>query len=255
MKIFVCVKSVPDTAANIKVLGTNKIDETVKFLINPYDEYAIEEAASLVEKDGGEVVVVTMGKDNAMTTVRSALALGAHRAILVTSDQLFIDSADTAKILQKVMEDDGAADLTFTGKQAVDSEGMQTSYRLAQGLGIPVVSEVSDFAVENGKVIVEREVGGGEREVIEMAMPCIVAATKGLNEPRYPKLPDVMKAKKKEVKQFSIADLGLELQENTEILTLEAAPERSDAKIIGGSPAEAVAELVRILKEEEKVLD
>ncbi len=255
MKVFVCVKNVPDTAANIKVLGANSFDEAVKFLINPYDEYAIEEAASLVGKEGGEVVVVTIGKESAMTTVRSALALGAHRAILVTTDQQFIDSADTAKILQKVIEDDGTADLIFTGKQAVDSESMQTSYRLAHGLNIPVVSEVSDFVVENGKVTVEREVGGGEREVFEMTMPCVVAATKGLNEPRYPKLPDVMKAKKKDVKQFSVDDLGLELTADTEILTFEAAPERSEAKIIGGSPAEAVAELVRILKEEDKVLD
>lgn len=255
MKIFVCVKNVPDTAASIKVLGTNKFDETVKFLINPYDEYAIEEAASLVEKEGGELVVVTIGKASAMTTVRSALALGAHRAILVTTDQSFMSSTDTAKILQKVMEDDGMADLIFTGKQAVDSEGMQTSYRLAYGLNIPVVSEISGFAVEDGKVTVEREVGGGEREVIEMAMPCVVAATKGLNEPRYPKLPDVMKAKKKVVMQLSVADLGVELIADTEILTLEAAPERSEAKMIGGSPAEAVAELVRTLREEEKVLD
>lgn len=255
MKIYVCVKNVPDTAANIKVLGTNKFDETIKFLINPYDEYAIEEAASLVEKEGGELVIITIGKESAMPTVRSALALGAHRAILVTTDQSFLDSADTAKILQKVMEDDGAADLIFTGKQAVDSEAMQTSYRLAHGLNIPVVSEVSDFVVENGKVTVERELGGGEREVIEMTMPCVVAATKGLNEPRYPKLPDVMKAKKKEVKQFSVADLGIELTADTEILTFEAAPERSEAKMIGGSPADAVAELVRTLREEEKVLD
>lgn len=255
MKIFVCVKNVPDTAANIKVLGTNRFDETVKFLINPYDEYAIEEAATIVQKEGGEVVVVTLAKESAMPTIRAALALGAHRAILVTTDQQFIDSGDTAKILQKVMEDDGPADLIFTGKQAVDSEAMQTSYRLAHRLNMPVVSDISSFVVDGTKVTVEREVGGGEREVIEMTLPCLVAATKGLNEPRYPKLPDVMKAKKKEVKQFNVADLGLELTADTEIISLEAAPERSEAKIIGGSPAEAVAELVRILREEEKVLD
>lgn len=254
MKIFVCIKNVPDTAANIKVIGGNSFDESVKFIINPYDEYAIEEAARLVEKDGGEVVVVTLGKPTAMATVRSALALGAHRAILVTTDKQFMDSSDTAAVLQKVMQDDGAADLIFTGKQAVDSEAMQTSYRLAAGLGIPVTSDITRLSVEGGRAVVEREIGGGEKEVIEMSMPCVVAATKGLNEPRYPKLPDVMKAKKKEVKQIALTDLGLSLGENTELVSLEPVPERSDARIFGGSVQEAVAELVRVLKEEEKVL-
>jgi electron transfer flavoprotein beta subunit len=254
MKVFVCVKNVPDTAANIRVVGENSFDESIKFLINPYDEYAIEEAARLVEKEGGEVVLVTVGKESAIKTVRSALALGSHRAILVTTDKQFLDSADTAAILQKVMEDDGSADLIFTGKQAVDSEAMQTAYRLAEGLSIPIASDVTEFSVANGKVSVEREIGGGEREIIEMTMPCVVAASKGLNEPRYPKLPDVMKAKKKEVKQIALADLGLNITSDTELVSLEQVPERSGAKVIGGSVGEAVAELVKILREDEKVI-
>jgi len=254
MKIFVCVKNVPDTAANIRVVGENSFNESVKFLINPYDEYAIEEAARLVEKEGGEVVLVTVGKESAIKTVRSALALGSHRAILVTTDKQFLDSADTAAILQKAMEDDGPADLIFTGKQAVDSEAMQTPYRLAAGLNIPIASDVTEFSLADGKVSVEREIGGGEREIIEMTMPCIVAASKGLNEPRYPKLPDVMKAKKKEVKQIALGDLGLTLSSDTELISLEQVPERSGAKIITGSVSEAVTELVKILREEEKVI-
>jgi electron transfer flavoprotein beta subunit len=254
MKVFVCVKNVPDTAANIRVVGENSFDESIKFLINPYDEYAIEEAARLVEKEGGEVVLVTVGKESAIKTVRSALALGSHRAILVTTDKQFLDSADTAAILQKVMEDDGPADLIFTGKQAVDSEAMQTAYRLAEGLSIPIASDVTEFSVANGKVSVEREIGGGEREIIEMTMPCVVAASKGLNEPRYPKLPDVMKAKKKEIKQIALADLGLNITSDTELVSLEQVPERSGAKVIGGSVGEAVAELVKILREDEKVI-
>jgi len=254
MKIFVCIKNVPDTAANIKVLGGNSFDEAVKFIINPYDEFAIEEAARLVEKEGGEVVLVTIGKASAMTTVRAGLALGPHRAILATTDKQFLDSDDIAAILQKIMEDDGPADLIFTGKQAVDSEAMQTGYRLAAKLGIPVASEITKFSVANGKVVVEREIGGGEKEVIEMTMPCIIAATKGLNVPRYPKLPDVMKAKKKEVKQIAVSDLGLVQNSATELVSLESVPERAGAKIIGGTVKEAVTELVRILREEEKVL-
>ena len=119
----------------------------------------------------------------------------------------------------------------------------------------PEISEITKFSVDGGKALVEREIGGGEKEVIEMTMPCIIAATKGLNEPRYPKLPDVMKAKKKEVKQIAVADLGLTLNSTTELMSLEPVPERSGAKIIGGSVKEAVAELVRILRDKEKVLD
>lgn len=254
MKVYVCVKNVPDTAANIKVIGTNGFDESVKFLINPYDEYAIEEAVQLVEKEGGEVVLVTVGKESAMATLRSALALGSHRAILVTTDQQFLDSADTAAILGKVIEEDGPADIIFTGRQAVDSEGMQTSYRLAEGLGIPVASDITKCTVGDGRVSVEREIGGGEKEVIEMTMPCVVAASKGLNEPRYPKLPDVMKAKKKEIKQIALADLGLALSSDMELVSLEQAPERSGARMIEGSVNDVVAELVKALKEEEKVI-
>jgi len=254
MKIYVCVKSVPDTAANIRVVGSNGFDESVKFLINPYDEYALEEAVQLVEKEGGEVVLVTVGKESGLSTVRSALALGSHRAILVTTDKQFLDSGDTASILQKVMEDDGPADLIFTGKQAVDSEAMQTAYRLAEGLNIPIASDITECTVADGRVSVEREIDGGEKEVIEMTMPCIVAASKGLNDPRYPKLPDVMKAKKKEVKQIALADLGLSLSSDTELLSLEQVPDRSGARMIGGSVSEAAAELVKILREEEKVL-
>lgn len=254
MKVYVCVKSVPDTAANIRVIGSNGFDDSVKFLVNPYDEYALEEAVRLVEKEGGEVILVTVGKESSLTTIRTALARGSHRAILVTTDQQFLDSADTAAVLQKVIEDDGPADLIFTGKQAVDSEAMQTAYRLAEGLNIPIASDITKFTVAGDRVAVEREIGGGEKEVIEMTMPCIVAASKGLNEPRYPKLPDMMKAKKKEVKQIALADLGLSLSSDTELLSLEQVPDRSGARILEGSVSEAVAELVKILKEEEKVI-
>jgi electron transfer flavoprotein beta subunit len=255
MKAYVCMKHVPDTAANIKIIGGKQIDESVKFIISPHDEYAIEEAVRLVEKQGGEVILVTVAKEAAMTTIRAALALGPHRAILVKVDQTFLDSQDTARILAKVIQDDGPADIIFAGKQAMDTEGMQTCYRLATALSMPVVTDVVRFATTGDKVTVEREIGGGEKEVIEMTMPCVVGATKGLNEPRFPKLPDVMKAKKKDVKLIDLKSLNLELGQAVQILQLEPVPERSKAKIIGGSTKDAVRELVRILREEEKVLD
>ncbi len=254
MKVYVCIKSVPDTAANIRVVGTNGFDDSVKFVINPYDEYASEEAVKLVEKEGGEVVVVTIGKESAISTVRAALALGSHRAILVTTDKQFLDSVDTAAILKKVIEDDGPADFIFMGRQAVDSEAGQTAYHLAEGLNLPIACDIIKLSVMDSKVEVEREIGSGDREVIEMSRPCVIAASKGLNEPRYPKLPDVMKAKKKEVKQIALTDLGLALSAQSELVSMEQVPDRSRSQIIDGSVPEAVAQLVDILKNKEKVI-
>jgi electron transfer flavoprotein beta subunit len=259
MQIYVCAKHVPDTAATIKIVGENGYnDANCKFIVNPYDEYALEEAISLVEKTGqGEVVVVTIGPEAAVSTIRSALAMGAHRAILVKAPEQFLDSSVTAKALKAAIEKDGKTpDLIFGGKGAVDTEGFQSMYRLAAAMDLPVVNEVVAVSLDNGKATVEREVGGGTREVLEMATPCVIGATKGLNEPRYPKFPDIMKAKKKEIKQMALSDLGIAADTgSTKVAKLEAVPERSGAKIIEGADIRAkVTELVRLLKEEEKVL-
>jgi len=258
MQIYVCVKHVPDTAANIKLTAQTEYDEkTCKFVVNPYDEYAVEEAVQLVTKAGsGEVIVVTVGKDAAMESIRGALAMGAHRGILIKIDGQFLDSALSALALKAAIEQDGSPDIIFTGKGAVDTEGYQTQYRLAAAMNLPVVNDVSDLRIENNTAVVERETGGGAREILEMALPGVIGATKGLNEPRYPKFPDIMKAKKKEVKQTDLAQLGIDASAPaTELIELEAVPPRTAAKILQGSTGERVAELVRILKEEEKVLE
>jgi len=256
MNIYVCVKHVPDTAAKITVVGGTGFAETCKFIINPYDEYSLEEAVQLKKQAGqGEVIVVTVGKEAAMTTMRSALALGADRGILVKTDSQFLDSALTSQALKKAIEQDGAPDLIFCGKQSIDSEGMQTPFRLARAFDIPVVTDVVGLRIAQGVATVEREIGGGAREVIEMPLPGVIGATRGLNEPHYPKLPDIMKAKKKEVKQLDIADLGLDLASSqTELIHLEAVPERGQARMMEGSTREMVEQLVRILKEEDKVI-
>jgi electron transfer flavoprotein beta subunit len=256
MQIYVCVKHVPDTAAKITVVGGTGFAETCKFIVNPYDEYGVEEAVQQVQKAGsGEVIVVTVGKESALVTMRAALAQGADRGILVKTDSLFLDSALTSLALQKAIEQDGSPDLIFCGRQSIDSEGMQTSYRLARTFGMPVISDVVSLSLNDGVATVEREIGGGSREVVEMPLPAVIGATRGLNEPRYPKLPDILKAKKKEVKQINIAELGLDLSSpQTEIVNLEAVPERGQARMMEGSTREMVEELVRILKEEDKVL-
>ena len=161
MKICMCVKHVPDTAATIKLAGENEFkDSEIKFVANPYDEYGVEEAVSLVEKQGGEVVIVTVGKASAVTTIRGAMAMGAHRAILVKTQGQFLDSGLTADALKVVMEQDGLPDMIFTGKGSVDTESFQTQYRLAKSLNLPIVNEVSKLIVDSGKAITERETGG-----------------------------------------------------------------------------------------------
>jgi electron transfer flavoprotein beta subunit len=255
MKIYVCVKHVPDTAANIKVVGDAGFDESVKFILNPYDEYAVEEAIRIVNKEGGEVVIVTAGKGAAANTIRSALAVGADRGILVKTGDQFLDSGYTGRILKAAIEQDGTPDLILTGKQSIDSEGMQTHYRLAAAFGMPVVTEVVSLAMEDGKAVVECEIGGGEREVSELAMPCVIGATKGLNEPRYPKLPDILKAKKKQIKQIDLSELSIAPSDKAAaVVKLEAVPERGQARMLEGGSQEMVEELVRLLKEEDKIL-
>jgi electron transfer flavoprotein beta subunit len=251
MQIYVCVKHVPDTAANIKITGQAQFDESVKFVVNPYDEYGIEQAIQLVKDNGGEVIVVTVGKESAVNTMRSALAMGATRGILVKTETQFLDSTLTSLALQKAIDEDGKPDLIFTGKQSVDSEGSQTHYRLAQAFDMPVVTEVVAMALQEGRAVVEREIGGGVKEVIEIQTPCVIGATKGLNEPRYPKLPDILKAKKKEVKLIDIADLGIDSAAGkVHIQELEPVPERGQAKMIDGNPGEIAAQIVDIIKEE-----
>ena len=257
MQIYVCVKHVPDTAAPNKLAGTTGYDENnLKFIENPYDEYALEEAVQLVEQNGGEVVVVTVGPPKAADTIRGALAMGADRAILVKAEAQFLDSGLTAQALRAAIERDGQADMIFAGKNAVDTEGFQTAYRLAAELALPVVSDVSQLTVSDGTALAQRELGGGTRQVLEMNLPCVIGATKGLNEPRYPKFPDIMKAKKKRTDTLKLAELGVDLDASQAKLTrLEAVPERSGAHMLKGVDLKAqVGELVRILKEEEKVI-
>lgn len=256
MKICVCVKHVPDTAATIKVAQGNGFEDSdIKFFANPYDEYAVEEAVSIVEDQGGEVVIVTVGKEDAVSSIRSALAMGADRAILVTTDAQLLDSRITSQALKSAMEADGMPDMVFTGKNSIDSEGFQTQYRLAHLLGMPVVNEVSTLSLDGTTVQAEQEIGGGEKQVLQLSTPCVIGATKGLNDPRYPKFQAIMKAKKKEIKQMDLAGLGVETgSPATVIESLEIVPERSDARLLDGSTDDQVTELVRILKEEEKVL-
>lgn len=255
MQIYVCVKHVPDTAARITILGKNRIDERVTFIMNPYDENAVEEATGIKRDVGSaEVIAVTLGSQAAEATLQSALAMGADRGILIkTQDPT--DSMTTAAALKAAIESDGQPALVFTGKESIDSEGFQTMYRLAAGFSIPAASNVVSFSLESDSAVVECEMEGGSREVLEMSLPCVIGAGKSLNKPNYPTLPDIMKARKKEIKHVDLKDLGLEKPAGrVEAIELKPAVEDRQPKEITGTPDEVAGILVRILKEEARVL-
>ncbi|HSO19728.1 MAG TPA: electron transfer flavoprotein subunit beta/FixA family protein, partial [Desulfosarcina sp.] len=190
MNIYVCAKHVPDSAATITIEGKNGINEKITFLLNPYDEHAVTEAAKLKAAfPEAEVVAVCLGKPAAENTLRSAMAMGADRGILIETDQ-YHDGILTARALAAAIRSDGAPSIILTGKESIDSEGMQTQFRLAANLGLPVATNVVKVDVEDGGVRVECEREAGTIDVIRMAIPCVMGAGKGLNTPKYPTFPD-----------------------------------------------------------------
>jgi electron transfer flavoprotein beta subunit len=250
VKIAVCVKRVPDTETRIKIAADGRsIDESgVKFILNPYDEYAVEEALRRKEAAGsGEVVVVSLGGDAAQETIRNALAMGADRGILLKTDQRSLDPLPVARALAAELKD-GGYDLILFGKLAIDDYSHAVGTMVAEMLGLPCVSAVSHLELADGKGKAEREVEGAV-EVVEFPLPAVLTADKGLNEPRYPALKGIMAAKKKplEVKPVTLEPGGIE------ILELALPPERKPGRILGEG-ADAVPALIQALRTEAKVL-
>ena len=255
MRIYVCVKHVPDTAARITILQNNRIDARVTFIITPYDENAVEEAAR-IKRDSGdaEVIAVTLGDQAAEAALRSALAMGADRGIHIKTDDN-PDSLVTAAALKAAIESDGKPDIILTGKESIDSEGFQIMYRLAANLGLPAASNVISVSLESDRAVVECELEAGAREVVELSLPCVIGAGKSLNLPNYPTLPAIMKARKKEIQQVDLADLRFEKPAGrVETLALKPAVEERQPKELSGTPDEVAVEIVRILQEEARVL-
>lgn len=250
MKIAVCIKRVPDTEARIKVGADGvSIDEAgVKFVLNPYDEYGVEEALQRKEKAGaGEVVVISLGADAAQETMRTALAMGADRGVLLKADTIPADGLAVARALAAELKD-GGYDLILFGKMAVDDSNHQVGPMVAELLGLPCVTTVAHLELEGGKGVAEREIEGGV-EVVEFALPAVLTCEKGLNTPRYPALKGIMAAKKKPVEVKPAAFGAVRLTVTS--LTLPA--ERKEGRIVGEGP-DAVPELVRLLQTEAKVL-
>ena len=256
MNIYVCIKQVPDTEATIQVRDGKSINEAnVKWIISPYDEYAIEEALKLKEKvAGSKVTALCLGPERVQNALRTALAMGADTAVQVECAAA-LDSQGTARALAHVIRADKDFGVIFLGRQAIDDDASQLHILLAEELSIPVATNVLAFAFDDQKVRVEREIDEGAREVIEMTVPCAVAAAKGLNTPRYASMMGIMKAKKIEIKKVMLAETGIDASQNRiTLLKLSAPAEKPQGRIIPGEPVDAVRELVRLLREEAKVL-
>jgi len=251
MKIVVCIKQVPDTETKVVIAGDGlSLDPAdVKYVMNPYDEYAVEEALKIKEAAGeGEVVVLTLGSESAQPAMRTAMAMGADSGVLLKVEHsALMDGLTVAKALATELREQ-APDLVLTGKMAIDGYGHQVAAMLGELLGMPVLPTARSLELADGKAIIEREIEGG-RETLTAATPCVITADKGLNEPRYPALRGIMQAKRKplEIKEISLEDSGIE------ILEMLYPPKKPQGRIVGEGP-EAAAELVKLLRDEAQVL-
>jgi len=264
VNIIVCLKQVPDTEAQIKIASDRKSIATddIKLVMNPYDEHCVEEGLRLKEKFGGEVTVVGLGPKSVTDSIRTALAMGADKGILISDDALDGgDSLSTAKALAAAIKD-LEYDIIFTGQRGVDDDLGLVGAGLAEFLGIPHVSLIEKLEeADDGKSVKVHRLVEGQTLVIESNLPVLITAQKGLNEPRYASLPGIMKAKKKPLEEKTLADLGLDPagfgQGARKLKTLELTPppERAAGKIIEGeTPQDKAAELSKLLHEEAKVI-
>jgi len=249
LDVIVCVKRVPDTETRIRVgEGGTTIDPTgVKFIMSPYDEFAVEAALRTKEATGsGEVALVTLGDDSSQETLRAGLAMGADKATLLVGESS-MDGLATAKALAEELKD-GGAPLVLFGVKAADGDQQQVGPMTATLLGYPCVTGVSSFEVTDDKVVCHREVEGGV-EVAEVQLPAVVTVTKGAFEPRYASLKGIMAAKRKPLEQKDASSS----QSRVIVTQLAHPPERAAGKIVGEGP-DAVPELVRLLREEANAL-
>lgn len=257
MNIYVCIKQVPDTEATLQVKEGVHINESdIKWIMSPYDEYALEEALKLKEKlSGSTVTVITVGPNRAESTIRSGLAMGAEKAVHIETEERFLDHKTTAAALGNAIKQDPDYGIIFLGKQAIDGDAYLTHIYLAEYLGLPVATNVLAFSHEDGKVVVEREIDEGAREKIEMTLPCVIGAAKGLNVPRYASLMGIMKAKKIPIKKMTLEEAGItDAAVKIKREKLYAPPEKPPGRVIEGELEDTIKELVRVLKEEAKVL-
>ncbi|KXK49594.1 MAG: electron transfer flavoprotein subunit beta [Chlorobi bacterium OLB5] len=248
MKFAVCVSQVPDTTTKVKIGSDGKtIDPAgVTYIINPYDEFAVEAALQLKEKNGGETIVISVGSDKNKEAIKKAYAMGIEKGILIKTEAE-MDSYTVARNLADVLKDINA-DVVFFGKQSIDYDDSQVGNLTAEMLGIPSISVVVSLNLEGSKLICEREIEGG-KEVVESVLPAAICAQRGLNNPRYPNLKGIMAAKSKPIEERQ----PTYTENKTEVLTMTLPKPKAKGKIVG-TDASAVPELVKLLREEAKVI-
>jgi len=254
----VCMKQVPDTETLIKIAGTQIATDGIKWVISSFDEFAVEEAIRQKEKmNAGTVTIVSLGPDRAIESIRTALAMGADNAVHI-NDSAYYDKADpyaTAQALAAAVK--GLTyDAVFLGKQAIDDDAGQVPAMLGELLGLPVVTQVIklEVAADKKNATVTREVEGGQM-ILNVPLPAVLSAQKGLNEPRYASLPGIMKAKKKPVDVKNAAGLGVSTGPMTVVKEMSLPPARQAGKIIAGDDAKAkAAALAKALHEEVKII-
>jgi electron transfer flavoprotein beta subunit len=260
MKIAVLVKQTPDTETKAN-LGAQGLETTgLKFILNPYDEFAVEEAIQLRDKLKGEAVVVSLGPDRVVDAMRTALAMGCDTGIhiKVSEEELKkLDSFTVAKALASALKQKGPFDLILAGKQAIDDDALAVPQMVAEFLELPRVTVVTklEMSADAKTAKLRRAVEGGAEEVIEVTLPVLVAAHKGINTPRYASLPGIMKAKQKKVELIELAALGLSSNDaKVTYERFELPPEKAPGKIFKGSPQELAEQIVQHLRNEAKVI-
>lgn len=263
MKILVLLKQTPDTETKIKLSPDSaKIDTAdVKYIVNPYDEFAIEEALKIKEKAGtGEVVIASFGTDAAKELIIKGLAMGGDRGLLVSNDGLeTVDSLTVAKVLTAAIKAENP-DIVFCGKQAIDDDNMHVGTMVAELLQWPHVNVVTKFSLNGSTATVEREVEGGQVEVYEVQLPAVFGAHKSLNQPRYAALPGIMKARKKPFDLKKPGDLGLDANalksgSKAVIQGYTPPPEKPAGKVFKGEDLSVMVDkVVKLLREEAKVI-
>lgn len=258
MKVYVCIKQVPDTETKIKLKSdASGIDTAgVKWVMNPYDEFAVEEAIKL--RDAGKATGVTVfsvgPKSRVVDALRTALAMGADDAVVIDAVE-DLDPSAIAKALAGAIKLEGEFRYVLTGKLAIDDNASAVSQMLAENLHIPQATVISKLDVGDTSAIAEREVEGGTREVLELRGPAVIAANKGLNLPRYASLPGIMKAKKKVIKELTLDAVGASLGDvRVRYKNFQMPPDKPAVKMLAGDAGAQAHELATLLRNEAKVI-
>ncbi|WP_040952719.1 electron transfer flavoprotein subunit beta/FixA family protein [Gorillibacterium massiliense] len=255
MNIYVILKQTFDTEEKIVIQDGQVSEEGVKYIINPYDEYAVEEALQQRDAHGGSVTVLSIGPGRTAEALRTALAMGADEAVLIDGDRIPSDEFSVSQVLAAYLSKQNC-DLILAGYFSVDTGGGQVAVRTAKLLNLPHAAAITKLKISEGRAVAVRD-AEGDTEKLEVALPALFTAQQGLNEPRYPTLPGIMKAKKKPFKLLALDDLGLtesNVASKTQRTALSLPPARKAGQILKGDLNEQVSQLVSMLRTEAKVL-